>query len=102
MPDDTVEVYYEAFGGNKNLNYISYSKNLIKFSPSHLSEMKQLKEIALFGKKTEIDYNTPKNIENGNVIIHGYSGSTAYTYAKEKKLKFEEIKGMTPDICFCK
>ena len=96
MPDDTVEVYYEAFGGNKNLNYISYSKNLIKFHPSHLSKMKQLKEIALFGKKTEIDYNTPKNIENGNVIIHGYSGSTAYTYAKEKKLKFEEIKGMTP------
>ena len=96
MPDNTIRFTSAAFESNKYLKYVSLSKNFENFYPSFMSDMKQLKEIALFGKKTEIDYFIPKDFENKKVVIHGYSGSTAQEFANAKKLKFEEIKGMTP------
>lgn len=98
MPDNATHVYGYSFGENKNLNYIALSKNLdlsdSQFYLNNLSDMKQIKEVAFFGKNTRIDYYTPKNLEK--LIIHGYKGSTAQKYATEMKMKFEEIKGMVP------
>ena len=96
VPDSVKTISSGTFENNKNLTGISMSKNLEKFYFGTLSSMNRIKEVAFFNSKTKFDdyYFTSKD-KLKNIVVHGYNGSTAQTYAKNNSLKFQSITGTT-------
>ena len=96
VPDSVKTISAGAFSYNKNLTGISLSKNLEKFYFGTLTNMNRIKEVAFFNSKTIFDdyYFTNKD-KLKNVVVHGYNGSTAQTFAKNNSLNFKSITGMT-------
>lgn len=94
VPDTVQTLGANSFGENKNLTGVALSKKLQKVYLTTFMDMKKLTDVAFFNKSTVLDDYLPNQLKK--ITLHGYSSSTAQSFAKSNSLKFELIKGMEP------
>ncbi len=94
VPEGVEYVNSDALNENKYLTGISFPKTLNKVYPFIFSTMKSLKEVAFFRSDVSIDYYYPAG--GKKFTVHGYSNSTAQTFADKYNMKFEKITGTVP------
>ena len=112
--EEGVEDLWGTFSSCDNLENVVIPSSMKRISCSTFRECSSLKDVWIYSKDVDlnyrIDYETFGSVEfygfgdsaeadetyylfadSPNVVIHGYAGSTAEAFAKEKGLAFEEI-----------
>ena len=89
-------ICFFAFGNCPNLKSIVIPESVTYIGEQAFARTAGLEDIFILGKNCEI-YDNWSTL-GGDAVIHGYNGSTAQTYAREKERDFALIDGLPAGI----